>query len=105
MASPSTAHAHGITVNNSFIGTDITGGQPRGNGGAGVYVGPGTSGNVIGSPLASLLTVISANQSDGVDLQGTTGNTVVGSLIGTDDNGTLPLGNLGDGILVEQWLP
>ncbi|HEV3343739.1 MAG TPA: right-handed parallel beta-helix repeat-containing protein [Pirellulales bacterium] len=95
-------HAHGITVNNSFIGTDITGGQTRGNGGAGVYVGPGTSGNVIGSPLASLLTVISANQSDGVDLQGSNRNTVVGTLIGTDDNGTLPLGNLGDGIRVSN---
>jgi hypothetical protein len=95
-------HAHGITVNNSFIGTDVTGGQLRGNGGAGVYVGPGTSGNVIGSPLASLLTVISANQGDGVDLQGTTGNAVVGSLIGTNADGTLPLGNLGNGILVNN---
>jgi hypothetical protein len=95
-------HAHGITVNNSYIGTNVLGQQLSGNGSAGVYLGPGTSGNVIGSTLASLLTVISGNQGDGIDMQGTTGNTVVGSLIGTNANGTLPLGNLGDGILVNN---
>jgi hypothetical protein len=95
-------NARAITVNNSFIGTDVTGGQLRGNGGAGVYVGPGTSGTVIGSPQTSLLTVISGNQADGVDLEGTTGNSVVGTLIGTNSNGTAPLGNVGDGILVNN---
>jgi trimeric autotransporter adhesin len=93
-------HAHGITVNNSFIGTDLFGREQRGNGGDGVYLGSGTSGTTIGSPAASLLTVISNNQGSGVDMQGTTGNTVVGSLIGTNANGTLPMGNAGDGILV-----
>ena len=33
-------------------------------------------------------------------MQGTTGNTVVGSLIGTNANGTVPMGNAGDGILL-----
>ena len=94
--------AHNITVNNSFIGTDLFGRQQRGNGGAGVYLGSGTSKTTIGSPSASLLTVISDNQGDGVDMQGTTGNTVVGSLIGTNANGTLPLGNAGDGILLDN---
>jgi hypothetical protein len=93
-------HAHGITVNNTYIGTNVLGQQLSGNGGDGVYIGPGTSGNVIGSPLPSLLTVISGNQGDGIDMQGTTGNIVVGSLIGTDATGALPLANLGDGILV-----
>jgi hypothetical protein len=95
-------HAHGITVNNSYIGTDVTGHQHLGNGNSGVYLGPGTSGNTIGSTNASLLTVISGNQGDGIDMQGTTGNLVVGALIGTDANGTLPLGNAGDGILVNN---
>jgi hypothetical protein len=93
-------HAHSIRVNNSFIGTDVFGRDALGNGGDGVYLGAGTSGTTIGSPSASLLTVISANQGNGVEMQGTTGNTVVGSLIGTNFNGTLPLGNAGDGILV-----
>jgi hypothetical protein len=93
-------HAHNITVNNSFIGTDLFGRQQRGNGGDGVYLGSGTSKTTIGSPAASLLTVISANQGDGVDMQGTTGNAVVGTLIGTNANGTVPMGNAGDGILL-----
>jgi parallel beta-helix repeat protein len=93
-------HAHNITVNNGYIGTNVLGQQLSGNGNAGVYIGAGTSGNVIGSTLASLLTVISGNLGDGVEMQGTTGNTVVGSLIGTNANGTLPLANMGDGILV-----
>jgi parallel beta-helix repeat protein len=95
-------HAHGITVNNSFIGTNVLGQQLSGNGGAGIYLGPGTSGNVIGSPLASLLTVISGNIGDGIDMESTSGNTVVGSLIGTDFTGALPLANQGDGILVNN---
>jgi hypothetical protein len=95
-------HAHGITVNNSYIGTNVLGQQLSGNGSAGVYIGAGTSGNVIGSTLATLLTVISGNDGDGIDMQGTTGNTVIGSLIGTSANGNSPLPNTGDGILVNN---
>jgi hypothetical protein len=94
--------AHGITVNNSYIGTDVAGVQHRGNSDSGVYLGTGTGGNVIGSTNASLLTVISANTSDGIDMEGTTGNSVVGTLIGTDANGNAPLGNAGHGILVNS---
>ena len=68
-------HAHDITVNNSYIGTNVLGQQLSGNGDAGIYIGPGTSGNVIGSTAPSLLTVISGNGGDGIDMQGTTGNT------------------------------
>jgi len=49
-----------------------------------------------------LLTVISGNDGDGIDMQGTTGNTVVGSRIGTTAIGNSPLPNLGDGILVNN---
>jgi hypothetical protein len=94
--------AHGITVNNGYIGTDVTGHQRLGNADSGVYLGPGTSGNVIGSTSAILLTLISANQGDGVDMQGTTGNSVVGTLIGVNVGGTIGLANGGHGILVNN---
>ena len=95
-------HARGIAVNNSYIGTNVLGQQLSGNGAAGIYIGAGTSGNVIGSPLPSLLTVISGNGGDGIDMEGTTANIVVGTLIGTDATGALPLANVGDGILVNN---
>jgi hypothetical protein len=93
-------HAHNITVNNSYIGTNVFGNQAFGNL-DGVYLAPGTSGNVIGSTNASFLTVISGNQGDGIDIVDSNSNSVVGTLIGTDSNGNLPIGNGADGIFVE----
>ncbi len=90
--------AHNITVSNSYIGTNITGSQAFGNHNAGVYVGAGTSANMIGSTDPTLATVISGNLGDGVELQSTTGNTVQGAWIGTDATGKLPLANAGNGI-------
>jgi Right handed beta helix region len=95
-------HAHNITVNNSYIGTNVFGNQAFANAGAGVSLAQGTSGNVVGSTNASFLTVISGNDGDGIDMQGTKGNSVVGALIGTDANGIAPLGNAGDGILLNN---
>ena len=83
-------HARGIAVNNSYIGTNVLGQQLSGNGAAGIYIGAGTSGNAIGSPLPSLLTVISGNGGDGIDMEGTTANIVVGTLIGTDATALSP---------------
>lgn len=94
--------AHGITVNNGYIGTDVTGHDRLGNAESGVYLGSGTSGNVIGSTNATLLTVISANQGDGVDMEGTTGNSVVGTLIGVNAGDTGTMSNGGDGILLNN---
>jgi trimeric autotransporter adhesin len=90
--------AHNITVTNGYIGTNISGAQALGNQNAGVFVGAGTSANVIGSTDPTQPTVISGNLGDGVKLQSTTGNTVQGAWIGTDATGALPLANAGDGI-------
>ncbi|HET6327078.1 MAG TPA: LEPR-XLL domain-containing protein [Planctomycetaceae bacterium] len=97
-----TGSAHSITVNNGFIGTNATGLQTFGNDEAGIYIGPGTSKNVIGSPEPSLTTIISGNGASGINMEGTTGNTVVGTWIGLDRNGNLPFGNDGNGILINN---
>jgi parallel beta-helix repeat protein len=94
--------AYKITVNNGYIGTNITGLQAFGNGEAGIFVGPGTWGTAIGSASSSLTTLVSANQGNGIEMQGTTGNTVVGTRIGTDRNGNGPLANAANGILIDN---
>ncbi len=94
--------AHNITVNNGFIGTNVPGLVAFGNDEAGIYLGPGTSKNTIGSTNASLTTVVSANGASGINMQGSNNNTVIGAWIGTDRTGTAPLGNAGNGILLNN---
>jgi hypothetical protein len=92
--------AHNVQVNFTNIGVDLLGQTAFGNDGAGVFIGPGTYSNTIGSANSSLPTVISGNLEDGIYMNGTSGNTVVGTRIGTSAYGGLPLGNGGNGILL-----
>lgn len=94
--------AYNVRINNTFIGTDIEGRQPVGNFLDGVYVGPGTKAIAIGSTNSLLPTVISANNGNGVVFNGTTGSSVTGTFIGTDRDGDQPLGNLVDGIFINN---
>lgn len=94
--------AHSIMVNHSYIGTDVFGINGRGNANAGVYLGPGTYSNTIGSSIPQLLTVISGNGGNGVEMQGTRNNSVIGSYIGTNRNGNAPLGNGGNGVFINN---
>jgi trimeric autotransporter adhesin len=86
------------TINHSYIGTDIFGQVDLGNLQAGVYLGSGTSGNTIGSTEFALQTLISGNDGDGIEMNGSSGNTVIGTIIGTDPTSALNLGNGANGI-------
>ena len=72
-------------------------GKPLGNGNCGILIYYGHD-NTIGGPGAG--NVISGNQGDGIDidLPADTGNFVQGNFIGTDQSGTLSLGNTRDGV-------
>jgi hypothetical protein len=85
-------------VNHSYIGTNIVGVGDLGNHGSGVYLGAGTSGNVIGSVDPTLTTVISGNDLHGIAIDGSYSNSVFNSYIGVEADGTTALGNGAAGI-------
>ncbi|HEU4891732.1 MAG TPA: FG-GAP-like repeat-containing protein [Vicinamibacterales bacterium] len=93
----------GNSIQTNFIGTDITGTQPRPNRMDGLWID--RSGNIIGGGLSGAgRNVISGNGRYGILLTGASasGNTVQNNYIGVDASGTLPLGNSADGILIES---
>jgi uncharacterized repeat protein (TIGR01451 family) len=100
----------GNRVQGNFIGTDVTGTRPLGNGEDGVFVTRGARNNTIGGSTAGSGNLISANGRfgrpndgrSGIEIWlGATANTVQGNLIGTDVTGTMALPNREYGVFVQ----
>jgi hypothetical protein len=89
-------------VQGNFIGTDVTGTAPLGNGNFGVALLTLVSNTTIGGVTAGARNLISANSNSGVVLfsNSTTGNLVQGNLIGTNAAGTAALPNVADGVSI-----
>lgn len=92
-------------VKGNYIGTDVTGTKALGNGLDGVSVN--STGDVIGGSLAGAANVISGNRGNGISIFGTpVGNTVIQrNRIGTQVDGLQPLGNVLNGIAVQNSGP
>ena len=84
----------------NYIGVDVTGERALGNGNVGVFIGQGATNTLIGGTTAAARNIISANSGIGVRIvdAGTSNNLVEGNYIGTDQSGTVALGNQGDGV-------
>lgn len=80
----------------NYVGTDASGMRPLGNTEDGVLLVNGASWNRVAGNL------ISANRGNGITVLGGQGHVVQGNVIGTDPAETAALGNLGDGIRMEQ---
>lgn len=80
-------------IQGNYIGTDVTGSAPLGNGGIGVRLG-GLE-NVIGGIAPGAGNVISGNGEDGIRLDGPVSerNVIQGNHVGVDATGTLAMGN------------
>lgn len=96
--------ADGVTVNNAanvvlgnYIGTDVTGLRPLGNGGVGINLSSRLSGGTIGGTAPGAGNLIAANA--GGILDSSIGFDIVGNTIGLDAAGK-PMGNLSDGVLI-----
>jgi IPT/TIG domain/S-layer homology domain len=87
--------ASSCTIRGNFIGTDPSGSINRGN-----HTGISASGlgDVIGGPNPADRNLISGSSAEGI-LVGAAGVQIQGNLIGTDATGTLPLSNVGHGIV------
>jgi hypothetical protein len=110
-ATPPGTHSNMISFN--FIGTNVTGMIPQGNGrtpsspwaGVNMVVDPGMLGTVQNNIVHRCL--VSANYSEGVAISSCPPgdafmNTVDGNYIGTTANGMLPLGNRVNGVYIGE---
>ena len=99
--------ASGVIVRDNRIGTDTTGlvsDESIGNQGDGVLLAGGSTGNTIGGDGATDRNVISGNNADGVEIQDSNGNYVVGNYIGIAYDGAAggdTLGNLAQGLEID----
>jgi titin len=89
----------GNLVQGNFIGTNVTGTAAVPNGWEGIGLITGTTNNTIGGTAAGAGNLISGNTLAGIGLFGNptdggpSANVIQGNLIGTDNSGTVPLGN------------
>ncbi len=86
--------ANNNLITGNTIGLDKTGAVAPGNGGAGITINGGASGNTISA------SVISANTGDGVDIFGAVNNVLTDNYIGTDAEGLANKDNTGYGVLI-----
>jgi parallel beta-helix repeat protein len=103
---------HGSTGNTliaNYIGTDVSGKLPLGNGGNGITLDDGAQNNLIGGVIPFVNSngavphsnLISGNSGDGVFITGgSSANTLASNFIGTNVTGNAPLGNDGDGVAI-----
>ena len=111
------AGTSGNLIEGDFIGTDARGVVAIANASSGVAIEDGADDNTVGGTTSGAGNVISGNGTpdaleagygfgSGVNLDGSdggaSGNVVEGDLIGTDATGTQPLGNLLDGVHLQD---
>jgi len=91
----------GNTVQGNYVGTNAAGTAAIANSGSGVVILSAAS-NTVGGTAAGAGNVISGNTLRGVEIsQATaTSNIVQGNFVGTAADGTTPLGNLENGVMI-----
>lgn len=101
-----TLNASNITIVNNYIGLNLSGAVSP-NAGSGIYIASASTNNIIGvnpQSISNLYSnVISGNTGHGIQIVGSSGNTIQANAIGTNYLGSTALGNGGNGILVTYF--
>ncbi|HEU4620753.1 MAG TPA: hypothetical protein VFS42_00885 [Burkholderiaceae bacterium] len=85
------------TITGNYIGTDAAGTVASANN-LGISITSTASNNTIGGTTATTRNVISGNSTNGIDIDGASGTTVLGNYIGTNATGTAAIANSASGI-------
>lgn len=93
-------NANDTIIQGNLIGTDATGLLPRGNGASGIALF--TTGNVVGGSADGAGNVLADNGLQGISIQRTNSNDVIGNLIGVGADGITPLGNENNGVFIQD---
>ena len=88
------ANATGDAITNVFVGVGLTGLAALGNGATGIMLAGGAANDTID------LNVIAGQNGDGIGLQGSQGNLIIGNNIGVGKDGKTAVGNALDGVYV-----
>ncbi|MDQ5824280.1 MAG: S-layer homology domain-containing protein [Chloroflexota bacterium] len=89
-------------ISGNFIGTDVTGNVDLGNGTEGITIMHSPN-NTIGGTTPQARNLISGNDRNGMYIHGTssTNNLIQGNYIGTNISGTVALGNVQSGMIID----
>jgi trimeric autotransporter adhesin len=92
----------GTVVAGNTIGTSASGTVARGNGWNGVAISGGATNNTIGGTAAGAGNLLSGNVDSGIAIvdSGTSGNVVLGNVIGLNATQTAVIGNVGQGMWI-----
>lgn len=90
-----TGSTNSVTCN--IIGLNADGQTPAGNTNNGIYMGPNSNNNIIGTSAAADRNIVSANNK-GIFIENSNNISIAGNYIGTDVNGVIDLGNTAAGI-------
>ena len=88
------------TIAGNYIGVDQSGTLARPNAGDGIYVGPSTSGMIVGGATTASRNLVSANTGSGIHYDGSVNGAIRSNVVGLDSSGLLALGQTGHGILL-----
>ena len=94
------AGASGNTVAGNYVGLAVDGATALANGGRGVSISGGATGNTVGGGTAAARNVVSGNGGEGIGITGagTAGNLVGANNVGTDADGAHAVPNAGAGV-------